>query len=759
MTLAAVGLRRFGWPVGVVGLYGAAWCFALRGWFGQFGSALAGDAGGDGSLTAWQLLWPSVRLEGPLAVDWQTPAPAYLDGNVFAGLQGGGAYAFSDMMPGWLPVVSMLRLLTANPVLIVNLVHLFSLWLLPLAVYHLARSFRARPAEALAAGSIAVFTAYQFDMLLHLQLQFLFAPVFALSFQLRGLRENPRPFYLAGWWLALAWTLWVSPHLFLFGAVAAFLLLPIAGRRPFAAWKSAFRMSVRKPGLWAAALLAGALVIAGAWPYRSTGASYGFERLKTEAYYGGARLEDFSRAGGPHEKNLRNHPLALFLFLLALFRRRSRGRGGFPRTLLTAAVVALLFWTATERARAGPLAILAADALLLWLLVVLVRYAYRVWRALGERIAGSAGGGGAPAGKGVAFAPLWLACFFWLAAFGPLPVFHNVELPLVNPYNLLYEFVPGFDRIRASVRIVCLFWIFFGPGAARGLRLLWIALAAAARRQWNSSAARVLAGIGVCLPVVLIYWDALPADWSPKKNFAARTELRALHRRFVHSRPREPVLIVAPRAANPESTEAASLFFSLDTGLRLVGGLTGVRVEPYVVLRSAVAAFLKKEDGWTGEQIDALLAAAGVGSLFAKSEPGPAGAYRELPFPVSFDRGNRPGAGPAAQVPVPACSHALGGRWRLSREMYRRQALLVGHRPAGAFCVGTYGLYRDRFLTLQWEGPVRFRSELRFSTPFYYHPAAPETLYAAAAPGRRGSYTVTLSENSQELFRQAVTVK
>lgn len=50
-----------------------------------------------------------------------------------------------------------------------------------------------------------------------------------------------------------------------------------------------------------------------------------------------------------------------------------------------------------------------------------------------------------------------LALLLWLSA-GPMPLLLD-PLPSLAPYNLLYEWFPGFDRIRASSRIACLLFI------------------------------------------------------------------------------------------------------------------------------------------------------------------------------------------------------------------------------------------------------------------------------------------------------------
>ena len=88
-----------------------------------------------------------------------------------------------------------------------------------------------------------------------------------------------------------------------------------------------------------------------------------------------------------------------------------------------------------------------------------------------------------------------------------------------------------------------------------------------------------------------------------------------------------------------------------------------------------------------------------------------------------------------------------------------RHALVIGFRPVGDFCLGPYGRYRDRRLRIEWQGPRGVTSQLRVSTPPYYHPAATELLYAAPGPGRRGAYEVILLEGDRVLHRQTVEVR
>ena len=751
-------------------LFLALWGFALRGWWDSFAVALAGDAGGDGGLTAWQLLWPYHFLitHDFRGVSSFESLQFYLSGNQFAGLQYGGAYAFSDMMPGWLPVVAGLSVLFDNQVLIVNSVHVASLLLLSLAVTCLARTYGARWWEAVAAGIFGAFTAYTFDMLLHLQMQFGFAVVFAFYFQRRVLAPGGlRPWLIAGWWLPLAWTVLVSPHWFLFGVLGSFLLL-------LPAWSHRSRIIREASALvWPDRVAVGIVacfvalsLFVGALPYMYFGHVYGFERLKVEAEYGGLRLENFAYAperllgrgaagdGGPHEKNARVHPLAVWFFLLPLMRIawRRNGRGVWRRAATAAGCAALLFWVATWPARAGPLAVLCADLLLIWILIATGR---AIWNRL--RAAPATRGPRRPGLPMNRFAPVVLAaCVCLLAAFGPRPVFHNVELPYISPYNILYEFVPGFDRIRASSRVIALFWVFFGIVAARGLRMAFVAGARRIDRVcrqrlhsgWNRALlGRGIVGSGMAMIVLYLWLDAIPRDYQPAGRPERFASLHDLVQAQTPAAKGAAFLLVSED--EPEPWEAALLPYSLARpDLRWAGGYTGVRVDPYMWLRSALRQFSSGDSLWERGQVRTLARRAGVGLVFVRSESG----WRTWSL----------NARPATDEPGPApreCPDELRGRWRLSDPMSVRHALVIGFRPVGDFCLGPYGRYRDRRLRIEWQGPRGVTSQLRVSTPPYYHPAATELLYAAPGPGRRGAYEVILLEGDRVLHRQTVEVR
>ncbi len=718
------------------------WAIALRDWLAGLPTRIAGDAGGDGALTAWQLLWPYEFLRQAGG------GMPYLDG-MFAGLTHGGAYTLSDMMPGWLPVVAFLRLFTENPILIVNLIHAGCLLLLPWSVYALARGFGAGRWEALAAGLLAAFTPYRFDMLYHLQMQPLFAPVFALYCQRTVLAKNKiRLARLAGWWLGLAWTLLVSPHLFLYGGLASFLLLWPLCRD---VWRARHRITRRTAvGGGVLLFLTLAIIAAGASPYLKHGRMYALTRLKTESIYGALRLEDFAYAperlagatgaadGGGHEKSVRLHPIAVWLFWTAVLHLyfRKKNSGAFRRAVLWASGLAVLFWVATLKARLGLPAVVAADLLLL---LALVPGVLRLRRRFGP----------ARPMRGDFTLCVFAAFFFWLCAFGPRPVFHNVEIPWIAPYNLLYEFVPGFDRIRASARIVILFQVFFAPVAARGLGLLVRACAARRRVRRGPVFTRGSRVFAVALAFALAGWlwvDAWLPGFRPAGDFFAFDQIRKVYE--INGDARSRPLWILSDAPGPDRTEAAALFYSIGASRILVGGITGVRVDPYHWLRAAYLDFLSGSADWRADELRALF---------------PADLRTARLFYVRgdeiLDRSDllRPPVRPVASCPV-----ELRGEWRFADVTRKRHALLVGFRPAGDFCVGPYGLFQDRALRLVWhetDGTAAFTATLRVSTPPYYHPAARELLFAAEGPGRRGRFDVSLFEGSREIYRAIVQVR
>ncbi|MBE7439701.1 MAG: hypothetical protein HS115_14690 [Spirochaetales bacterium] len=153
---------------------------------------------------------------------------------------------------------------------------------------------------------------------------------------------------------------------------------------------------------------------------------------------------------------------------------------------------------------------------------------------------------------------IFLALLFWLCL-GPMPFLLD-PFPSVAPYNLLYEWVPGFDRIRATSRIACLLFI--------ELSLL-LPASLYALQKWPT--ARIVFGCALVAQTI---------------HFA----------RSMDPRPRLDLRQALASPANPALRQVRAM---LD-GQTIADGYSGIRVDPVIYL--VRARQLCAEDIWPEER-------------------------------------------------------------------------------------------------------------------------------------------------------------
>ncbi|MCB1166948.1 MAG: hypothetical protein KDK33_12380 [Leptospiraceae bacterium] len=393
-------MRRAWIIIGIL-VYGLVlvWCF--RHWWPVFSNTLAGDTSGDGILTMWQAFWPYHYVKN---LFYGAGAHfSYLDTNAFVGIA--DSYGLSDMMPGLLPIVSLLQLIGLSPVLTINVIQLFAILLWPLSIAWFARCQIARShAEAILAGLIALCAPLLFDNTLHLQMQFGFAVIFALNSQLivlshlvRGTRIPLAS--LAGWLLWTAWLLLVSTYLVLFAiSLQIMTILLTIGHQIYHRYKTKSERLTRTdkglptiPGILiteagdlarsvqrklslrlknttigkalaslAIVLAAGTLFALGSIGYFKAKKAYPYERIPVEVGVYSLSLSSYAwipersnilrRAEMPdslhHEREMRIHPFLICSVVAGIF--ALFGRQG-NRKLGIAYIVGLLLWAMTLR--------------------------------------------------------------------------------------------------------------------------------------------------------------------------------------------------------------------------------------------------------------------------------------------------------------------------------------------------------------------------------------------------------------------------
>jgi hypothetical protein len=437
---------------------------------------------GDPVLVIWAIAWNCSQLLGILGGDFSRAA-SYFDANIFAPAPNTLAYSehFVAQALQVLPVYAV----TGNAVLCYNLLYLSTFILSGLGAFLFVRALTGSRAAAFTAGLLFAFAPYRFPQSSHLQvLSSQWMPLALYAF--RRYFDTRRPRALA--WAAgalVAQNLSCGYYLLYFSPfAAAYVLAEIAARGLWRDWK-----------VWRDLAAAAGAVVAVTVPFflpylalrddmpstrtlaevsRYSADVFSYLTAFTEHPIWGT-LQAFPKAEG----QLFPGVAALVLCAIALW----PGRGGKPEdlplrehgwrryaTIILGGLAALhlaTFATLLAERRLvfdlGIVTVRANDATQLLLRATMFGAGMFVlsarWRA---RVRASLWPHGAFL--------IALVATVWLSL-GPAPTSMGGPLDLAAPYGVLYDFVPGFDGVRAPAR----FWmigllalaVLGGLGAAR----------------------------------------------------------------------------------------------------------------------------------------------------------------------------------------------------------------------------------------------------------------------------------------------------
>lgn len=737
--------------------------YFFRNWIFHFDASLAGDLGGDGSLTAWQIYWPYMKIKSL----WKAESfPGFFDGNIFFGFK--NLYPVSDMQFGWMPLVAILQLFTRNPILVINILHLLSLALLVVALYIFYRSYFRSELFSFSALGIFFLHPYTFDMMQHLQMNYCFALVFSTHFFRRWIFDLNRKhiFYAL---LFFIWLITVSVHLALFTLIGWALILfegYLCKRLAFPKIGKYLKLNLLH---WIFILLLIAISAGLIHSYVETGKLYHLGRLKVEPIYGSLRLNNF---GGDflqfnynpenfsHEKNLWLHPILIFSFFWG-FLRRSRHLKDSPISLVMihSFSISVLFWIVFSGGdNPSEIQKLFRMTSFLALLVYFLRSGYLWLRDSQSKKSHST------RRRSLVFL-VAASGISLLISFGPLVDLYGIHIKYITPYNLLYEFAPGFDRIRAVSRISILFRIFFSAVAAYGFWniILLIQKSSIGLQKKNSFYKIFIYFIGGIFYLFVLYCQN-PKDWTPDTIAPYVSRLEKISTEIKKGKP----VLYLTSGQNSERLDALSAFASIRNEKLLINGYTGIRIDQFVMLKNLVYDYLSGRNEVSESEALSVLAIAKVGEIipvftdeeiFLEKEKFSLYRKKILDLATHFSQN-------ATAIPHPCEDDGLGGEWRLKKETSIRHAVAAGFSPKGKFCTNKYGLLNDIKISLKWYTKIQnetnkpiFENSFYITSPLYYHPNAAELLYFFDHPGKRGEYEVRFISDEKLLHKEVLQIK
>ena len=446
----------------------------------------------DALLNVWIMAWDGHAL-------FSDPGHLF-DANIFYPYPRTLAYSellLSNALLSW-PIT----LLTGNPVLGYNLVLLLTFVLSGFGVYLLVRRWTGSGWGGVAAGIVFAFNAYKLANLAQIQLLSLHWLPFALLFLDKFLAQVPsskfqvpssatgdRRLETEDWGLrtGISTTLpLLDAGLFVLFfvlqclasfyyavlaalAVGLYVLCFFAVRPRTLTWDTLARLAI-------VGLVALALVVPFTLPYFQVQSELGFRRALAESEPFSASLRQWTEA-------LPNN----LVYGHWLAPKQPVVIGGYPLDALFPGVVALLLAVWGLVARHGGKAFSPFPG----------REGGRGVRSASPSPVGNGGGpgwgppspvanGGGP-GWGLWGFPLLLALGAFLLSLGPtLFLAHGDSTGLPLPYRLLYDYLPGFQALRAPVRFAAL--AFLGLAGLVGCGVAWVQRCRRARVQGCSSA-------------------------------------------------------------------------------------------------------------------------------------------------------------------------------------------------------------------------------------------------------------------------------
>jgi|GEM_PF-4356950 len=322
-----------------------------------------------------------------------------------------------------------------------------------------------------------------------------------------------------------------------------------------------------------------------------------------------------------------------------------------------------------------------------------------------------------------------ILCLISILALGARPYY---------PYTIFYNVVPGFDRIRDVSRILILFWLVFPILFARSIEFYGLQMRIRFR---------------LCFYALLFFINSyiLYLNRSPLYNyFPESIRFESLVNQLKNKQLYPPLLLIGEDFSmiGHHKIDARMQYAIAKENFKLLGGYSGVNFPNLFLLRYAVNEVLRGESNWNKEQVYTLLKESGTNSLVRLTEKG----EEVLNWKIwkSLD-----------EKTIPDCPKKWSGVWRNIQKISQNYGLILGFSPKGKFCIGSYGKLLDQRLQLNWlqENRVVYSDTLFISTPFYYHPSAPEILTGVDGFRKKGKYKLQLLDKSQILFESTVSVE
>ena len=324
-----------------------------------------------------------------------------------------------------------------------------------------------------------------------------------------------------------------------------------------------------------------------------------------------------------------------------------------------------------------------------------------------------------------------LSILFFLLSLGPKPY---------HPYLILYYFFPGFSSIRDSSRILYLFWIVFPLLICYTMQNISF--------MSKLVSGKILHLNNFCFGLIFFALILILIRSPNIHKMEISTRLVEIHDSYSKGNYAEPLLLLSKGKSIADSIklDSESQYLSIFHGKNLTGGYSGVYPYSLHLLRYALVSFLSDETGWEIEQIQQIVSASRMGSIeLLDGNP----TWRNKIDGIFRD------------VIINPCSEQLQGSWRNIEKISERYGLILGHTPNSSFCLNSYSLNSDRKLFMLWKAKneVVYKDELYITTPFYYHPKAPELLYGLEGYRKKGKYSLELFEGESKLYEGSVSVE
>lgn len=420
---------------------------------------------GDPLLAMWILAWDSEQLLAIVSGD-VARIPRFFDANIFhpAPL----TLAYSEHLVAQALQILPVYAVTRDPILCYNLLFLSTFVLSGLGGFLLVRELAGSSRAGFVAGVLFAFAMYRWTQLAHLQVlsaQWMPFVVYALRRYFVTGRFRP----LAGAAAALAaQNLSCGYHLLYFTPIVVL----------YAAWEIGTRGMWRVRKMWlqvaAAALIVGGVTLPFLVPYKHVRDTLQLSRETSEVVRYSADV--YSYLAAPVTNRIWGDvasvyskpegdlfpgavPILLALVAIAGAWRTAKGVSREPPraprwVLAIIAGIGALYGTLavmTVFARrldfdVGPFTVRATDVTRLLVPALIAFVAVCVlWPAVRVRLA-------AAARRPEAILLILVVAAWWLSL-GPSPRVMGRQLQLWSPYRILYEFVPGFDGVRAPARL------------------------------------------------------------------------------------------------------------------------------------------------------------------------------------------------------------------------------------------------------------------------------------------------------------------